>query len=617
MHSATLKVSVEQGIRASLRDVPNWVWWLIALAFVGVRSWHLSGVGIYGFFGDPDDATRLVQVRELMASWHWFDTTTMKFGGDAGMLSHWSRLVDLPIAALIAGFNLFLPIEDAERLTHAAWPLLMLGFLTWVMFKTTAKVGGDRIGRLTLLFAALTPLGWYQFAVGRIDHHNVMIAGIVSAAVLMWAYPQLAAAWRFAGVLVGLALAVGYEALAPAVALGTFVAAWGLFDRRVEKSAAAFSIALALTFAAAFFATIPPSRWMNIKCDAISLNMVALVASGIVGLLVALGPGREWKLYARIASIAACAGIGIAVYGWLEPKCLAGPLGQLPPLAIKIWLNKVAENNSIVSDFFHRHFSQSFGLLAFYGIALWAQVHRLRETRSVTDLFLLAVIVSLIGLACWQYKYVSYASFISIVPMALVFSRLGPVGDISAATVRLGAIVLLNQTVLLWASGGVDAAIGAPPNMTELMKADAEACSKPEAIRELAGLPAGLVAAHIDVGAFIAAETHHRVLSAPYHRIANAIIANHLIFSARDARTAAAQLKQEDVDYVAICDGLDKPFTTIPDWKGTLKVNLMNGKAPSFLVPVALPDPHSIYHVWKVDRAALNLQLSKAAASVP
>jgi hypothetical protein len=292
-------------------------------------------------------------------------------------------------------------------------------------------------------------------------------------------------------------------------------------------------------------------------------------------------------------------------------------LGQLPPLAAKIWLNNVDENKSIVSAFFHRHFSPSFALLAFYGVALWAQAHRLRQTRSASDLFLLAAVVSFVGLACWQFKYVAYASFISIVPMALVFSRLGPVGDISSATVRLGAIVLLNQTVLLWASGGVDAAVGAEPLTTEQSRTDADACSKPEAIRALAGLPAGLVATHINVGAFIAAETHHRVLSAPYHRIANAIIANHLIFSAHDAKTAAALLKQEDVDYVAVCDGLDQPSVSSPEWKGTFKADLVNGKAPSFLVPIALPDPHAIYHVWRVDRVALNLQLSKAAASTP
>lgn len=617
MHSATFKASAEQGLRARLRDVPDWVWWLIALTYVAVRSWNVGGVGIYGFYGDPDDATRLIQVRELMASWHWFDPTTMKVGGDAGMLSHWSRLVDLPIAVLIEIFHFFMPIENAERLAHAAWPISLLGALMWVLFKATSKVGGETAGRLILLSAALTPLGWYQFAVGRIDHHNVMIASTVSAATLMWAYPQRASAWCFAGALSGLALAVGYEALAPAVAIGMFAAAWSLFDRRVEKGAAAFAVALGLAFAVAFLATIPPSRWMDIRCDAISLNMVALVACGVGGLLVALGPGRNWKISSRLASMAACGAAGIAIYGLLEPKCLAGPLGQLPPLAIKIWLDKVAENGSIVEDVFRRHFGQPLALLVFYGIALWAQVHRLRESRSAPDLFFLAVLASFIGFACWQFKYVSYASFASIVPMAIVFSRLGPVGEISAATVRLGAVVLLNQSVLVWMCGGIDSAVGAPPDKTEQAQTDARACSKPEAIRDLAGLPPGLIAAHIDVGAFIAAETHHRALAAPYHRIANAIIANHMIFSAHDAKSAAAVLKQEDVDYVAICDGLDKPFANMPDWKGTLKLDLINGKAPSFLVPQPLPNPQAIYHVWKVDRAALNLLLSKGAASTP
>ncbi|MFT3732836.1 MAG: hypothetical protein QM780_15680 [Hyphomicrobium sp.] len=617
MHSATLKASAERQGIARIRDIPNWAWWLLALSYVGVRSWYVGGVGVYGFFGDPDDATRLIQVRELMASWHWFDTTTMKVGGDAGMLSHWSRLVDLPLATLIATFNLVMPLDDAERLTHIVWPLSLLGALMWVLFRATAKVGGETAGRLSILFVALTPLAWYQFAVGRIDHHNVMIAATVSAALLMWAYPCRIEVWRVAGLLLGLALAVGYEALAPAVALSTFVAAWALFDRQAEKSAAAFAIALALTFTAAFFATIPPSRWMDIRCDAISLNMVALIGSGVTGFLVALGPGKGWPLAARIGAIAACGAIGIAIYGMLEPKCLAGPKGQLPPLVLEIWLNKVAENASFVDDLVHRKLEQSFGLLIFFSIAIAAQVYRLRDRWRAADLFLLASLVTFIGLACWQYKFMSYASFLSLAPVAIVFSGLGSIGEISAATVKLGAIVLLNQSTLAWMSGGVNALLGAPNVETAEAIEDARACSKPENIHDLAGLSPGIIASHIDVGAFIAVNTPLRALAAPYHRIANAIIANHEIFSAHDARTAAGLLKQQDVDYVAICDGLDKPMLKDPEWKGTLKADLINGKAPSFLTPATLSNPHSIYHVWKVDRAALNLQLSKAAASAP
>ncbi|MET0407678.1 MAG: hypothetical protein ABW006_04855 [Hyphomicrobium sp.] len=617
MFSDAARTSSENSVVARFNDVPTWVWWLLALGYVGVRSWNISGAGAYGFFGDPDDATRLIQVRELMASWNWFDTTTMKVGGDAGMLSHWSRLVDLPIAVLIATFHLFMPIQDAERLTHAVWPIALFGGLTWVLFETATTVAGKTAGRLILLFAILSPLGWYQFAVGRIDHHNVMIASIISAIVLIWAYPQRTDVWRAAGVLVGLALAVGYEALAPAVVLGTLVAAWAVFDRRVERCAAGFSVALCSTFTAAFFATIPPSRWMDIRCDAISLNMVALVACGTAGLLIAVGPGRNWPIRSRIASIAVCAVAGIAIFGLLEPKCLAGPKGQLPPLVLEIWLNKVAENTSIVAAFFKRDFSQSFGLLLFYGIALAAQFYCLRTSRSAQDIFLFAMLAAIVGLACWQFKFTSYASFLCLVPMAVALGRLGPVGEISAMTVRLAAVVFLNQTMMIWMSGGVNALAGAPPNMTPQMLEDARVCSMPETVRELAELPAGLIASHIDVGAFIAANTHHRVLAAPYHRIANAIVANYQIFSARDPRSAAAILKREDVDYVAICRGLDTADATSPDWNGTLKADLIASKPPGYLVPVVLANANAKYRVWKVDRAALNLQLSKAEASAP
>ena len=150
MISAVLKVTEARTIASRLDDVPKWVWWLLALTLVALRSWFATGTGLFGNFGDSDDATRLIQVREFMASWNWFDTTTMKMGGDAGMLSHWSRLVDLPLALLIGGFNLVMPLDDAERLTHIVWPVSLLGALLWVMYRTTASVAGEIAGRLTL-----------------------------------------------------------------------------------------------------------------------------------------------------------------------------------------------------------------------------------------------------------------------------------------------------------------------------------------------------------------------------------------------------------------------------------------------------------------------------------
>jgi hypothetical protein len=354
---------------------------------------------------------------------------------------------------------------------------------------------------------------------------------------------------------------------------------------------------------------------MDIHCDAISLNMVVLVSFAVAGLVVAVGPGQHWPLSARLAVIAGFAAFGIAGFGVLEPKCLAGPEGQLPPLLNTIWLDKVAEGESPLSRILTGSLADPLALLAGFSLSLAIQWRELRKTRALADMFLLAVLAIFVGLALWQYKYVSYASFVAVVPTAIAISRLGAVGEISAPTVRLAALVLVNQSILLLLSGAADHVVGAPKAIVAEQKAEAGACSKPDAIRDLASLPAGLFASHIDMGAYIAGLTHHRALAAPYHRIANAIIANYEIFSARDPQGAAAVLKQQHVDYVVICRGLDGPPSATPEWKGTLRADLVNGKAPAYLVPVPLSNPHSLYRVWKVDRAALNLPPSKDAAS--
>ncbi|RUP00051.1 hypothetical protein [Hyphomicrobium sp.] len=598
-----------------IHDAPGWVWCGLALAYIGVKSSFTSGGGIYGNIGDSDDLTRLIQVRELIAYGHWFDTTTLKMGGDGGMLSHWSRLIDLPLVLLIKLFSIFMPVEDAERVTHIVWPLLVLSCLLAAIYRCVQAVAGKLAACIALALVVLAPCDWYQFSVGRIDHHNVMIAATVSAALLMWSGPQRTTQWVLAGALTGLAFAVGYEALAPAVALGVLAAVWSLVDKSMSKPAAAFALALAAVFDLSFLATISPARWMDIHCDAISLNMVVLITAGAAALAVTAGPGQNWPMAARIAIIALFSAAGVVAFGALEPKCLAGPMGQLPPALKPIWLDKVAEAQSIFSRLFDGQLKDPLALLATFLIALATQWAEVRKARRPADVFLLAALAVFVVLACWQMKYISYAGCLAVVPVAIAISRLGATGNISATTVRATAVVLVSQSFLVLISGQIDRAFGKPQVLSETQIMDAGACSAPEHIRDLADLPPGLFASHIDMGAYIAGLTHHRVLSAPYHRIPNAIIANDAIFSAPGPAAAAGVLKAQHVDYVVICPGLDE--TPLSSTVGTFRTDLVNGHAPAYLVPVQLGNAHSIYRVWKVDRSALNLQLSKAAASGP
>ena len=98
------------------------------------------------------------------------------------------------------------------------------------------------------------------------------------------------------------------------------------------------------------------------------------------------------------------------------------------------------------------------------------------------------------------------------------------------------------------------------------------------------------------------------MLSAPYHRIANAIITNHHIFSARTAADAAHLIAREGFDYVVTCKGLDDPFVGEPEWQGTFRADLVAARVPAFLEPVKLDNPKTLFSVWRVNRDKLNPQ---------
>jgi hypothetical protein len=64
-------------------------------------------------------------------------------------------------------------------------------------------------------------------------------------------------------------------------------------------------------------------------------------------------------------------------------------------------------------------------------------------------------------------------------------------------------------------------------------------------------------------------------------------------------------LTAEKIDYVLTCRGLDDPYVGDAEWIGTLRADLVGGRPPAFLVPIALPNPDSQYKVWRVDRTKL------------
>jgi hypothetical protein len=114
---------------------------LVALALVlpaFVEVWRTTR------FFDTDDAMRLVQVRDLLNGQGWFDLVVHRLNPPDAVLSHWSRVIDVPLAGMILFFSLFTSRESAETLTRLAFPLLVQFAYFAALFALFRRMAGPR-----------------------------------------------------------------------------------------------------------------------------------------------------------------------------------------------------------------------------------------------------------------------------------------------------------------------------------------------------------------------------------------------------------------------------------------------------------------------------------------
>ncbi|HVU31584.1 MAG TPA: hypothetical protein VHE36_14400, partial [Sphingomicrobium sp.] len=155
-------------------------------------------------FPDPDDAMRLMQVRDWLAGQSWFDVTQYRLNPPAGGPMHWSRLVDVPIAGVILLARLFLSEHAAETAALIAIPLLTLGIAMVLVHRIAFKLMGGSSAALLAVLATPASLGaMKQMKIMRVDHHGWQI---VLALVAMLAV--LDQRPRRSGLVAGLAMAV-------------------------------------------------------------------------------------------------------------------------------------------------------------------------------------------------------------------------------------------------------------------------------------------------------------------------------------------------------------------------------------------------------------------------
>ena len=522
-------------------------------------------------------------------------------------MSHWSRLIDAPLAALIGIFTPLLGPERAELATRIVWPALLFLALALIVAREAQRRAGPVGAAFAVMLVATSVVALAQFRPGRVDHHNAQILCAVAALLFLpRSLDDKRSGW-IAGCLLGLGLAVGYEAIAlvvPALGLAALVAVWqsrhGSSQGGVSSDGVACAgLGAAATLLVALIATIPPSRWLDVRCDALSLNLVLLAVCGAAGLWTAMAVHSRLSIRVGLLGVSLATGAGL--YTGLEPACLAGPFGQTSPALKALWLDHVMEAKSILW-LGTSHPGPALAAVGFMMAGVVAQLALWRRQRDTRSGLAAAFVMLAAALGCWQIKLMPYACWLAAVPLAVWAAGLRGTASLSPAVVRLAAVVLLSQATL-------DAAFGALlspfQRSGETTASAAESgdprrpCFRSANVRGLAALPPGLVAGDIDLGPYIVALSPHRVVAAPYHRLEGGILANHAIVDGTPEQ-ALRRIGALGVGYVALC--ADRSAGTGSKSEGpatTLSARLLGGDHFGFLQELDLPTAGAI-RVWKV-----------------
>lgn len=574
------------------------VHWAVAVwAVLAVALFAMDFARLQQFFPDTDDATRLIQVRDFLANGSWHDTTLQRFGND-GLPSHWSRLIDLPVAILISLFSIVMPMATAEVAAQAIWPLLLLLPLLVMLARTVDVLGGRTAAAFALGLAATALTALLQFKPGRIDHHNAMIVATIGSIFLMAMARTGTRLPLVAGCLAALSLTIGFEALPVIVISSAALVLWAIYIPEKANSVTRYCLALATALATFFAATVKPSQWLNVSCDALSINLVVLTAIATAAAAFVLTRSGDWSRNKRLGVLAAAGTIGIAIYGAMEPACLAGPFGQVPKSIYPIWLDTVGEARPL-----WWHFARMPALALSIAAMMLAGVvcYTLLLKRGTDDrlAYLAAVSISTVVLALWQFKFLSYATWLAIPAIAIFISQVQGTASASRLAMQLVAFLCLSPATLNVAGAMLAKATVTPAVAATSRSIEASACSAKTATAALDVLPPGLIVSHIDLGPIIVATTQHRALSGPYHRLPDGIVAAHSIFAAPPA-DSVKKLNAFGARYVVDCPSRSMPGVSTSDGSENLLASLRHNRVPAGLTELKITTASPL-RVWRVE----------------
>lgn len=583
------------------------LWAALSLALILVNRQAIAALDLF----DTDDAMRMAQVRDLLAGQDWWDLSQYRVNlAGGGVLMHWSRIVDAPLAAGILLLKPLFGQTMAERIVMTLWPLLLGAALSVACARGYRHLSDRRIAFLVPLFLIASGYIVMQFRPLRVDHHGWQI---FLAMLIMWQALR-PATWQ-AGAIGGLCaaalLAVSIEGL-PVAALFAGLAAlrWALHGRAEDRARLCGYMGALAGGALLFqFLTRGPAGLAGTWCDSLSAPYLAAFAAAAMVIFAAAraGPASPWVRFALLGA-AGLSAAGALV--WIEPQCAKGPFASLDPIVVTYWYRNVLEGQPLWAS--PPHDAIYVLVPSFAGLAgallAWRSSADAADRRNWAT-----VIVALAGataLSLLVLRSVSTAHLFALPGCAwLGLCAWARARAISSTVLRILAsaaaavtLPVIGSMAFAMALGAAFPALRAEESTASEAKPHAVNCLDPAAITALNGLPATTILTPIDLGAPLIFWTRHSLVATPHHRNKEAMADTIRIFTGDPAR-GEALVRKHGATLIVFCPTANDFQGYRRARKDGLAARLFAGKAPAWLEAVPINTGAGL-SVWRVVPAA-------------
>lgn len=571
--------------------------WLVTVA--ASMFMHRSDIALLRF-SDPDDTMRLLEVRDFLAGQSWFDVSQHRINPPVGGPMHWSRLVDLPIAAVILLLRPFFGAHGAEIGAVLIIPALTLAVLLYALYGAVCALMGQGRALLCCAAFAISPFVFVQCGAMRIDHHAwqaVMMAFALGGTL----HADGCRAGAIAGLAMAIWLRISIEGLAFAALTGAVMTFRYILDAQEWPRLAMYLWTLVSVSVVLLLGTQGWNGALVSHCDSMSSVYLGplVVLPPLAGILhKIIGQGTPTRrllptLLGTAASIAILVGIG--------RECFAGPFGMLDPVVYKFWYLGIAEGLPIwMQDADTAIIVLLPALIGTTGYAVAAS----REGNRFRRLDWLSLLIFSIGatlLAVLVMRTGFVAHLIAIPGAAWLTANLFKrARSLSKATFRIPATIV--SVMLLFPIVVIPVKSAALPEQAPI-KAQMTKIVNPVGISEIEALEQlapSTVLAPIDIGPAILLRTRNAIVGTGHHRNAKGM---KLVFDAFLAPPVEAHaiVMRSSATYLVVAPmgETDRYREFAP--RG-LAAQLLGGKHPDWLSPISLPGLKAL-RLYRISRS--------------